>query len=73
MYSDTICIKYTRKWRWMQVSAKNKAKWERKTVFSQKRVAFYREGHYNKKANGTNLVALAGNKREDRRVFFPIL
>lgn len=73
MYSDTICIKYTRKWRWMQVSAKNKAKWERKTVFSQKRVAFYREGHYNKKANGTNLVALAGKKREDRRVFFPIL
>ena len=52
MYSDTICIKYTRKWRWMQVPAKNKAKWERKTVFSQKRVAFYREGHYNKKANG---------------------
>ena len=43
MYSDTICIKYTRKWRWMQVPAKNKAKWERKTVFSQKRVAFYEE------------------------------
>ena len=36
MYSDTICIKYTRKWRWMQVPAKNKAKWERKNVFSQK-------------------------------------
>ena len=43
MYSDTICIKYTRKWRWMQVPAKNKAKRERKTVFSQKRVAFYEE------------------------------
>ena len=43
MYSDTICIKYTRNWRWMQVPAKNKPKWERKTVFSQKRVAFYEE------------------------------
>lgn len=73
MYSDTICIKYTRKWRWMQVPAKNKPKWERKTVFSQKRVAFYREGHYNKKANGTDSVEKAGKKREDRRVFFPIL
>ena len=73
MYSDTICIKYTRNWRWMQVPAKNKAKWERKTVFVQKRVAFYREGHYNKKANGTNSVAKDGKKREDRRVSFPIL
>ena len=36
----------------MQVPAKNKAKRERKTVSGQKRVAFYREGHYNKKANG---------------------
>lgn len=73
MYSDTICIKYTRNWRWMQVPAKNKAKWERKTVFVQKRVAFYREDHYNKKANGIYEVAKAGKKREDRRVFFPIL
>jgi hypothetical protein len=57
----------------MQVPAENKAKRERKTVSGQKRVAFYREGHYNKKANGIHWVEKAGKKREDRRVFFPIL